>query len=215
MSDQSGSPAVTSSPNIGASAAQRPNTAARGYVKNLLLEETGNPDFPDLITFPFRPTVVNVSTTVNDDSMDVMGMSHSYESYTNTSNAEVSFELYYNALMMIKEMSIEGYGEGGKSILNQMSGDIEGQRRWLQSLLYPAAVSPGVVGSQQPPCILCLPGIVTIRAKLKSLGEVHERVDIEGNITELRLPVTFREAPMARVTMEDVLMNGMFRTWGL
>lgn len=214
MPDPSGSPSTTSDPNLGASAAQRPNTAARGYVKNLLLEENGNPDFPDMITFPFRPTVVNVNASVNDESMDVLGMSHSYESYTNTTNAEVGFELYYNALMMIKETTAEGFKEGGKSILNQMSGEIEKQRRWLQSLLYPGFTPAGVIGSQQPPCILCLPGIVTIRAKLKSLGEVHERVDIDGNIVELRLPVSFREAPMARITMEDVLMNGMFRTWG-
>lgn len=214
MPDQTGSPATSPNPNLGASAAQRPNTAARGYVKNLLLEENGNPDFPDMITFPFRPTVVNIQASVNDESMDVLGMSHSYESYTNTTNPEVTFELYYNALMMIKESSAEGIKEGGKSILNQMSEEIEKQRRWLQSLLYPGFVPSGVIGSQQPPCILCLPGIVTIRAKLKSLGEIHERVDIEGNIVELRLPVTFREAPMARITMEDVLMNGMFRTWG-
>lgn len=209
-----GSPATTSDPNLGAIAAQRPDTAARGYVKNLLLEETGNPDYPDMITFPFRPTVVNIDTSVNDETMEVIGMSNEYESYTNTSNPTVTFELYYNALMMIKETTSEGFKEGGKSLLNQMSEEIEKQRRWLQSLLYPGYTAAGVIGGQQPPCILCLPGIVTIRAKLKTLGEVIERCDISGNIVELRLPVTFREAPMARITMEDVLMNGLFRTWG-
>ena len=214
MPYQGGSPATTSDPNIGASASQRPNTAARGYVKNMLLEENGNPDFPDMITFPFRPTVVNIDTSVNDETMDVLGMSHQYESYMNTSNVQVNFELYYNALMMIKETSGEGVKEGGKSLLNQMSEEIEQQRRWLQSLLYPGYTSAGVIGGQQPPCILCLPGIVTIRAKLKSLGEIHEQVDIDGKIVALRLPVSFREAPMARIAMEDVLMNGLFRTWG-
>jgi len=209
-----GSPAVKSDPNLGASAAQRPNTAARGYVKNLLLDETGNPDYPDMITFPFRPTPVNVETSVNDDTMDVIGMSHAYDVYTNTANAQVSFEIYQNALMMIKETTSEGFKEGGKSLLNQMSADIEKQRRFLQALLYPGITPAGVVGAYQPACILCLPGIVTIRCKLKSLGEVHERCDINGNIVELRLSVSFKEAPMARVSMEDVLMNGMFRTWG-
>lgn len=209
-----GSPAVNSDPNLGASAAQRPNTAARGYVKNLLLEETGNPDYPDMITFPFRPNPVTVETSVNDETMDVMGMSHAYDVYTNTANATVSFEIYQNALMMIKETTSEGFKEGGKSLLNQMSAEIEKQRRFLQALLYPGYTAAGVIGAQQPACILCLPGIVTFRCKLKSLGEVHERVDINGNIVELRMSVMFKEAPMARVSMEDVLMNGMFRTWG-
>ena len=211
---QSGSPSVKADPNLGSIAAQRPNTAARGYVKNLLLEETGNPDYPDLITFPFRPSPVNVETSVNDDTLDVLGMSHQYDTYMNTANATVSFEVYQNALMMIKETTSENLKEGGKSLLNQMSAEIEKQRRFLQALLYPGITPAGVVGAQQPPCILCLPGIVTFRCKLKSLGEVHERVDIDGNIVELRMSVSFKEAPMARVSMEDVLMNGMFRTWG-
>jgi len=214
MPNPGSAPSTTSDPNLGASAGQRPDTAARGYCKNLLLEETGNPDFPDMITFPFRPHPIHIETSVNDEEMTVLGQSHSYEVYTNTSNSSVRFDLYYNALMLIKETTSEGFKEGGKSLLNQMSAEIEQQRRWLQSLLYPGYVSPGVIGAQQPPVILCLPGVLTIRAKLKSLGEVIEDCDIEGNITALRLPVTFREAPMARVSMEDVLMNGMFRTWG-
>lgn len=214
MPNQSGSPAVKSDPNLGSIAAQRPTAAVRGYVKNLLLEETGNPDYPDMINFPFRPNPVNVETSANDDTMDVMGMSHAYDTYRNTANATVAFEVYENALMMIKETTSEGWKEGGKSLLNQMSAEIEKQRRFLQALLYPGVTAAGVIGSQRPPCVLCLPGIVTIRCRLQSLGEVHERCDIEGNIVELRMSVTFKEAPMSRVTMEDVLMNGMFRTWG-
>lgn len=189
----------------------RPPMAARGFVKNLLLEETGNPDYPDMITFPFRPTSFNVDTSVNDDTIDVMGMSHSYESYVNTVNATVSFEIYYNALMMIKDRTFKN---PGKSLIKQMSEEIEQQRRYLQALMYPGYTSPGVIEAQQPPCILCLPGVVTIRAKLKSMGEVHQTSGPTGDPIELRLNVTFKEAPMARVTMEDVLMNGMFRTWG-
>jgi len=207
-------PSTDPTPNLGAMAGQRPDTAARGYCKNLLLEETGNPDYPDLITFPFRPAMVKIDNSVNDDDMAVLGQSHSYEVYQNTANASVSFDLYYNALMAIKETTAEGFKEGGKSLLNQMSAEIEQHRRWLQSLFYPGYNAPGVIGNQQAPVILCLPGICTIRAKLKRMGEVIEDCDIEGNITALRLSVQFSEAPMARVTMEDVLMNGMFRTWG-
>ena len=212
---QSGSPAVTSDPNLGASAGERPAEGARGYVKNLLLEETGNPDNPDMISFPFRPTTVSINTSVNDDTMDVMGMSHQYESYVNTSNVIVSFELYMNALMMIKEgMTNEYAKEGGKDDLVAAANQIEKVRRFLQSLEYPGYESEGIIGGQQPPVILCLPGVCCIRAKLKQLAEIHERCDIDGYIVELRLQCVFREQPMSRITMEDVLSNGLYRTWG-
>ena len=212
---QSGSPAVTSDPNLGASAAERPAEGARGYVKNLLLEETGNPDNPDMIEFPFRPTTVSVNTSVNDETMDVMGMSHQYKSYVNTSNVVVTFEIYMNALMMVKEgMGTDYSAEGKKEDLVGASVRIEKVRKFLQSIQYPGLTTEGVIGGQQPPVILCIPGVCCIRAKLKQLAEIHERCDIDGYPIELRLQCVFEEAPMARITMEDVASNGLYRTWG-
>lgn len=213
---QSGSPAVTSEPNLGASAGERPAEGARGWVKNLLLEETGNPDNPDMIGFPFRPTTVSVNTAVNDESMDVIGMSHQYDTYVNTSNVIVTFEIYMNALMMIKEGMAEGYNkEGGKTDLVAASNEIEKVRRFLQSICYPGLTSAAIIGSQQPPVILCIPGICCIRTKLKQLEELHERCDIDGYPVELRLRCVFKENPMSRITMEDVASNGLYRTWGV
>ncbi len=214
MPNTTGSPTVESTPNLGAIGARRPGIAARGHVKNLLLEETGNPDFPHIINFPFRPTEVSVDGSVNNDSMDPMGMSHRYETYVNTDNAQVTFELFMNALMMIKETTSEGLSEGHKSHLNYASAQIQKYRRFLEALLYPGYVSPGTIHAQQPPCILCLPGIVTMRCKLNSLREVFKQCDIDGNPIELRMACSFREAPMGRISMEDVLTVGMFRTWG-
>jgi hypothetical protein len=215
MPQQSGSPAVDpQGPNIADIAAQRPNSAARGYVKNLLIEDVGNPEMPSLITFPFRPSSIRIDTSVNDESMDVIGMSHQYETYVNTTNAQVSFELYLNALMMLKESGPEVETPGGQSIYQKMSDEIQLYRKFLQATLYPGVNPAGVIGAQQAPLILCLPGVLTIRCKLKQLGELISDCDVRGQIKEMRMALAFREAPMARISMEDVMTNGMFRTWG-
>jgi len=189
---------------------QRPVGAVRGYCHNLLLDETGNPDMPSMIVFPFRPTLVTTDTSVSDDSMDVMGMSHQYKTYKNTTNTRVAFDLYMNALMMMKE----GEGGTGNDILEQIKSEMQKYRRFLQALLYPGYAASGIITAQQPPCILVLPGICTLRMKLKQLGEMFEAVFVDGEPKELRMRVAFEEAPMARVSMEEVMMNGMFRTWG-
>lgn len=177
----------------------------KGYIHNPLLE--GNEwNIDDTLAFVFRPAEVDIGIAVNDEEMTVVGQSHSYESYTNTRNVTVNFELYYHALMMGKESN-------GKSVV-EMQMEIERHRAFLQALEYPGYTEEGVVGTVQPACLLCLPGLVTMRAKLKRIDEQHRDCDEEGGIIEVRVPVTFHEAPLGRITMEDVLLNGPFRTWG-
>lgn len=215
MPNDTGSPATDpQGPNLGDIAAQRPGPATRGYVKNLLLDEIGNPEMPDMIRFPFRPNQIRIDSSVNDDTMDVIGMSHQYDTYVNTSNAQVNFEIYLNALMMLKEDAGGRETVGGRSAYQKMSDEIQLYRKFLQATLYPGTNPAGIIGAQQPPLILCLPGVLTIRAKLKQLGELVTDCDVNGQIKEMRMTVTFREAPMSRVSMEDVMTNGMFRTWG-
>lgn len=213
---RSESPAVKpSDPNLGALASVRPAEGTRGWVKNLLLAELGDKRFPDTIGFLFRPTPVNVNFSVNDEEMNVIGMSHKYASYVNTNNVVVQFELYMNTFMIIKENMIDGNRrEGGKGDISAAAGEIERVRIFLQSLCYPGLIDNGMIGGEQPPVILCMPGICTIRAKLKQLGEIHQRNDIDGFPIEMRVQCVFHEAPMGRITMQDVLSNGLRRTWG-
>jgi len=191
--------------------ARRPTGSARGYLKNLFLEELGNPELPDMIEFPFRPNVLRLDAGVNDETMNVLGMSHQYDVYSNTNNATISFDIYMNALMMVKE----GMAGGQSPSIQEMSSKIQDYRRFIEALLYPPFNPSGVIGAQQTPCILCLPGFCTLRVKLKSLGEVLTDCGAEGDPKEFSFTVSFREAPLARISMEEVMLSGMFRTWGL
>ena len=91
---------------------------------------------------------------------------------------------------------------------------MEKDRRFLESLLYPPEPVPGVSGSSPPTCTLVLPGVCSLRCRLQSLDIQFIDVDVEGYLKELQARVTFDEAPMARITMEDVRANGSFRDWG-
>jgi hypothetical protein len=72
----------------------------------------------------------------------------------------------------------------------------------------------GVLGTEPPACLLVIPGIVTQRVRLTNVDFTYTRSNIEGDLLEWKAAVTFREAPMGRITMEDVMANGSFRSWG-
>lgn len=179
--------------------------AQRGYIKNLWLEPSMENTISDVMEFMFKPQPVREIISANVSEMAVMGMSHQYESYQNTTSPEISLEAYFNAMMWSKDTGI--YGQIGPFL-------IEESRRFLESLLYPGQTPAGVIGSSQPPCILCLPGICTLRVRLRNLNIEFTRLNQQGELVEMKCSLTFKEAAMGRVTMQDVRTNGMFRSWG-
>lgn len=194
-----------------------PSVEAKGYIRNINLYEEAQTDYMDTLEFAFRPTLINQQLAATYEKMRVIGMSHQYSSFSHTENAIFTFELYLNSLMIIKELSFEakrGASEGSKNDLKLVSKQIEEQRRFLESLTLPYESPNGMISSQPTPVILCIPKIVTIRARLLSVSIVFEECDINGNIKALRAQVTFEEAPLRRITMRDHLSSGMFRTWG-
>lgn len=201
--------------NLAQLAAVEPVGDTRGWIRNLATEEDLN--------FWFRPDQVRESIRANYGELSVLGMSHSYQTYENTTNVSITFDLYVNRLMLVKRgasqvdaqnRTREGNPEAGLTDLRGYSDLMEQDRRYLQALLYSPATELGAIGASPPACILALPGVCTIRARLQTLDITHNDVDLEGNTKEYRARVTFDEAPMSRITMEDVRENGLFRVWG-
>lgn len=202
---------------------------AKGFVQNMEIDDSYASDLGLNIhpfRFWFRPSPIRQSVKVNYESMSVIGMSHEYKTYRNTSNFLFPFELYVNRMMMIKDGAIPttqkeregqrtGNPEGGSDQLYALSQQIEAGRRYLEALSVPPATSYGVSGSSPPVCLLVIPGVVTMRARLIDLDINFTEFDISMNISELRAKVTFEEAPMSRFTMQDVLERGSNRTWGI
>jgi hypothetical protein len=178
--------------------------------------------------FWFRPEPIKKQISVNYDKLKAMGMSHGYHSYTGTDNIPVTFDLYVNRLMLLKEGASfstreerskaetrKGYSEGGSAQLWSISENIQQGQRYLEALTVPPDIGYGIIGGSPSPCILCIPGILMFRARLVSLETEYTESDIYGEPTELKAKCTFEEAPLQRYTAQDVLSKGSWRNWGL
>ena len=216
--------------NFGTLAAKSPIGEAKGSVRNLILFDDNRPDFNDTINFWFRPALVRAQVSAVYNKMNVIGQSHQYHSYSHTENSAFSFDVYWNSLMMLKELArqryqtaqsldgktdrISGQSEGSAQDLKVLSDVIEEDRRFIEALTLPYETPIGAIGSSPAPAILSLPGICTLRVRLISATLSFQECDVSGNIKELVMNTTWEEAPMARITMRDHLGTGHFRTWG-
>jgi len=198
----------------------------KGWVMNLELDDGYATDLgvPHPFQFWFRPEPVREAISVNYNKMSVLGMSHEYQAYANTTSIPIEFELYVNRLMLLKDGVVgdnkppqqgETTQDATGERLAALSRDIENGRRYLEALTVPPQMPIGVVGGAPPVCLLVLPGILELRVRLTGLQITFSEVDLIGNITEMRARCTFEEAPLGRFTMQDVLERGTFRTWGL
>jgi len=204
--------------NLGIAASRSPIGENKGWIRNLILYEDDQTDYDDSMFFTFRPNIVRQQLAATYEKIRVMGMSHQYSSFSHTENNVFTFEIYFNALMMMKERARRGKVEGDEQARNDLaliSQEIEKSRRFLESLLLPYEEPSGTIGSEPPPVLVFLPGYFTVRARALNLTLNFTDCDPRGNIKELAINATFEEAPMARITMRDQLAAGTFRTWGI
>jgi hypothetical protein len=204
--------------NLGSLAAQGTKKEAKGYLRNLLLYDSPPGDFRDTMDFWFRPAPVREALRVNWEKSTPLGMSHGYASYTSTDNVPIDLEIKQNALTILKETiagAARGTGEGSSSDMATIASMMEDDRRFLEAMAYPGAGPSGAIEAAAPAGILCLPGLLTLRVRLISVDFTFEDCDAEGRLRAWAASVSFEEAPMGRITMQDHLTNGMFRTWGL
>lgn len=190
----------------------------KGYAIN---EALPSEHWAQKFQFMFRPTTVETEIAPVYEDQAVMGMSHDAGIYSHTGAMVVTFELYWNALMGMREKSRFAAGsretdgrysagrEGGREDLARWGAKIEDGRRFLEALTVAPAGTPGMIGGTSPAtAILALKGVCTIRARLTALKFTFEDFDAQGNIRELRAATSWRERPTMRFTMEDVLAAG-------
>jgi hypothetical protein len=204
----------------------------KGWIKNLVADGSDDAELRALSTheFFFRPQPINEQLDVQYSKVTPLGMSHSYHIYTSTGNVSWSFELFQNALMILREIGADknrstaltkpakdrppaierGWKEGGKSDMATISVMMEDSRRFLHALAYPPRVLDGVAEAP-PECVLCIPGVMTAVCHMMSCAATYEQFDIEGNLRQWRAQVVFEESPRGRLNMDDVLLRGTQR----
>ena len=199
----------------------------KGYCINEGLPED---HWASLLQFMFRPTKVETEISPVYNETPVLGMSHPTPSYSHTGAQIVTFDLYWNTLMGMKEKGRFTAGSGstgglgsyvnaqmaesnsGEKSLARWAEKIEGGRRFLEALTIPPEAEPGIIGGVSPAtALLVLPGICALRVRLWSLRFLFEDHDQQGNLRALVASTTWRECPRTRFTMEEVLDTGSFR----
>jgi hypothetical protein len=199
--------------------------AAKGYVANLALDARlgADPDSVHPFYFWFRPEPVQMQLAANYATQRVLGLSHGYSLYEGGDNIRVTFQLQVHRTLIAADLAAQ---RGSTPQAATQLTATAAQRRalsdriargwaYLQALLVPPAVVGGLVGGAPPACLLVLPGLLALRARLLELTGQALAADEEGNCVQLTVDCTFEEAPLRRYTMQDVLARGLQRTWGL
>lgn len=205
--------------NLGELAGKEPKPHdVKGYIRNMILyDDMEFRDLDDTIDFWFRPTTVREQGSANYQEMEVLGMSHKYRSFSSTNNFKFTFDLYFNSLMRLKQYATEkgerGRAEGDYNDMVLISNDMEQKRRFIESLVIPYQAASGIIVGENPPVILVIPGIVSMRGKVDSFTFEFRDTTLEGRLKEMVCRIEFTEQPLSRVTMRDHLSTGCNRTW--
>lgn len=215
----------------------------KGYVRNLVTYGDEDSKLPYEATFAFRPALITERVEPRYNKVAPLGNSSDFTTYSSTGSMVWRFEVFQNAIMMLREMGAKrnqsdavevaarnagngfwnqesrtppqarGVSEGSANDLKVISDMMQADRRFLMAFCYPAKWGTSSLAEAPPAALLVLPGLLTARCRLIEWNASYEQFDIAGNLRQWRVQVAFEEAPIGRITMEDVLEVGTFREW--
>jgi hypothetical protein len=203
--------------------------SAKGYVHNLALDAGSAHATAQThpFTFWYRPGPIKERLAAEYQTVRPLGHPAGYHVYEGGENTSLSLDLYVHRLLLARDLPAtadappvaEGQALRGRVVtasqLQALSARMLRGVRYLQALLVPPTLAAGLMGGAPPPCLLVLPGLLALRCRLISLEIAYTQQDLEGLPIELTATCAFEEAPLARYTMQDVLLRGSQRTWGL
>ncbi len=193
-----------------------PDKKTKGWIQNLEIGKDVYPLFGlegDVMPFLFRPDEVREAIRVAYSTLQIVGMSHAYKGYIYTGNVGFSFTLRGDSYVLMKERADSDKPkskEGGPQDIEFYGEVLEDFRKFLEALAYPPRRPTGVA-AMPPAVLLCLPGILQLRCRMMDFQLVHKECDERGIPVAFDAGVRFEEAPERRITMQDVLTNGMYR----
>lgn len=142
----------------------------------------------------FNPSELEEALDVLYNELGIPGLSHSPLQYSGTSNHKFSFDLY-----------AVGDGATGRA-------QIEDFRKFLLSLCYPAAAADSVLTGAPPRVLFVWPELVSLQARILSVGFKHQRFALDGGTTRFVASLKLSEVRDTRLTSEDVRRLGTVRT---
>jgi hypothetical protein len=143
----------------------------------------------------FNPTEFERSLQVNYGRQTVPGLSHQPLQYINTGNQQIPLELYFDIT------------EGLDVATTQ-----EASRDFLEALCYPRQ-APGSIKSAAPPrALIVWPNVLSLECVVTALTFKYLRFNLAGQCVQWTAKLTLEEILDRRITSEDVLTKGAFRT---
>jgi len=186
--------------------------AGRQLVRGTITNEYSNETW----IFFFNPNQVQEEYAANYNTQSPMGMSHGYHQYQSGKNTGIAFDIYFNRMLVMRELS------GHPLVDAQARFDLavelgEEGKKFLQSLLYPPEPEPqlspseGIIGAAPPACRVELVNVFSMRLRLLTLSFNMQRFDKRNRVMIWTASTRWEEAPISRITMEDVRKLGSFR----
>lgn len=215
----------------------------KGFVRNLVTYGAEDSTLPYEATFAFRPHTITERVEARYTRQAPLGNSSDFTTYSSTGSMVWRFEVFQNAMMMLREMGAQrnqsdavdvaarnagrgffnqeartppqarGVKEGSANDMRVISDMMQADRRFLMAFNYPAKWGSSSLAEAPPAALVVIPGAFTARCRMTEWNAIYEQFDIAGNLRQWRVQVTFEEAPLGRITMEDVLDVGTFREW--
>jgi len=181
-------------------------TVVRGSITN---ERSG-----ESFEFFFNPPAIEEVYEAEYDMQSPMGMSHGYHQFKANKNVPVTFEIYYNRMLVVQELRND-VPSNERFDLAVEKGE-EG-RKFLISCLYPPDPEPqtgpseGIIGAAPPPLRLNIGNVLSLRVRLITCHFRYARFDKLMRPMIWTAQLKFDEAPISRITMEAARDLGSFR----
>lgn len=143
-----------------------------------------------------NPSDLEENLKANYDEIDVQGLSHKPQQYSNTDNHTFDLTLEFDA-----------YQDGRNRLV-----DILFFRRFLLSLFYAPRGAQTIIGGSPVRFLFLWPNFISLTCRIHSARLRHTRFDLSGQPTRYTAEIQIKEVRDVRLTSEDVLFDGTFRS---
>jgi hypothetical protein len=155
----------------------------------------------DGITAQFNPEEITEKVVVNWNDLEIMGLSHQPKQYKSTKNAQIDFEMGFDA------HSVRPVIQSGVAVTDGPAY----ARRFLLHLCYSRREAQDVQGGAAPRVLFFWPELFSLTAVITSVEFKHKRFIRTGKPVIFTAKVTIEEARVTRLFSEDVLTGGTMR----
>lgn len=147
----------------------------------------------ETMEFQYNPAEIEETLNAKYAKQEVVGGSYQPMQYVGTENLGISFELAFDPLS------------------RKDAPDLMDQRAFLQSQMYSSSSKTTVANGDPPDSILVWPELYSLRTKILTYKGKGTRFNRKLKMNLYTVQLGLAEAPLSRITSEDVRLYGTIR----